>query len=262
MNHYSGSLESCEQKFALPKVSVITVVFNGETTIERTIKSVVSQTYPNLEYLIVDGGSSDGTNAVVQKYIDKISAFISEPDKGLYDAMNKGMVQATGDYFWFINSGDEIVGSDTLAEVFKSNSLADIFYGETVIVNEDGMELGLRRLSPPAKLTWKDLKRGMLVSHQSVIVHRRICGSYNLKYRFSADYDWLLSALRKSNRVINTQMVLSRFLDGGLTKKNILPGLRERFQIMVQNYGTISTIIHHVPISLKFIYYFVKHKRF
>lgn len=262
MNHYSGSMESGEQKIAWPKVSVITVVFNGETTIERTILSIVSQTYPNLEYLIVDGGSNDGTHAVVQKYIEKVSCFISEPDKGLYDAMNKGMAHATGDYFWFINSGDEIESAETLFDVFRSRLGADVYYGETVIVDEDGKALGLRRLSPPAKLTWKDFKRGMLVSHQSVIVHRRVCGMYNLKYRFSADYEWLLSALRNSHQVENTNIVLSRFLDGGLTKKNILPGLRERFHIMVKNYGIVSTIIHHVPISLKFIYYFVKHGRF
>jgi hypothetical protein len=102
----------------------------------------------------------------------------------------------------------------------------------------------------------------MLVSHQSFIVSRKVVGLYNLRYRFSADFEWCLMALKKSHTICNTHMVLSRFLDGGLTKKNILPGLRERFAIMVQNFGFFPTVVRHLALGIRLLWYIVKHKRF
>jgi glycosyltransferase involved in cell wall biosynthesis len=250
-------IESCE-----PKVSIITVVYNGFSTLERTIKSVANLNYSNIEYVIVDGASTDGTLDIIKSYSKVITTYLSEPDNGLYDAMNKGMKLATGDYFWFINSGDEVASSNLLNEIFNTGQFADFYYGQTMIVDQNGVEIGLRRLAPKGKLTWKSFKRGMLVSHQSVIVSRTLCTEYSLKYRFSADYEWVLSALRKSKSVVDTNRVLSRYLDGGLTKKNIIPGLRERFAIMIKNYGLLTTLLHHIPISLNFIYFIVKYRRF
>ena len=96
-----------------PKISVITVVYNSVSYIERTIQSVLSQTYPHIEYIIIDGGSGDGTTEIIKKYSGSLAYWVSEPDKGLYDAMNKGLAKATGEFVWFINSGDEISGSKT-----------------------------------------------------------------------------------------------------------------------------------------------------
>ena len=245
-----------------PKVSVITVVYNGAETLERTILSVASQTYPSVEHLIVDGGSCDGTLDIITHYSDYISQWISEPDNGLYDAMNKGIQMARGEYLWFINSGDEIAGPDVLAKVFVNQEEADFYYGETVLVDNQGQLIGDRRLKPPAQLTWKDLRNGMLVSHQSVIVRRRVCNFYDTSYKFSADYNWVVEALKRSKKISNTHLVLSRFLEGGLTRKNIIPGLKERFRIMVNHYGFWSTLLRHLPIAIRFILFFVKHKRF
>lgn len=246
----------------LPKVSIITVVFNAVATLERTILSVQGLDYPYVEYIVVDGASTDGTLPLIRQYEKAIHKFLSEPDKGLYDAMNKGLELATGDYVWFINAGDEVSAPEVLTRLFERSPNADIYYGDTMIVDLDGHEIGHRRLSPPKNLTWNDFRRGMLVSHQSILVARHLARPYDLRYRFSADYDWVLTALRHAQQIVNGQMVLSRFLDGGLTKKNILPGLKERFNIMKKNYGFLATIFHHIPITCRFIRYLFINRRF
>jgi glycosyltransferase involved in cell wall biosynthesis len=115
----------------LPRVSIVTVVYNGEATLERTILSVKSLNYSNLEYIIIDGASKDGTLDIVERHKEVVSRLISEPDKGLYDAMNKGLDLASGDYVWFINSGDEVADPELLNRIFGINSSADIYYGAT-----------------------------------------------------------------------------------------------------------------------------------
>lgn len=248
-----------------PVISIITIVYNGVSSLEKTILSIASQSYPNIEYIIVDGGSTDGTLDIIQKFKHHpINLFISEPDNGLYDAMNKGINMATGDYLWFINSGDEIYESSTLSKIFnaKNTTLADVYYGDTVMINDQGELIGVRRLKPPTHLGWKDFKNGMLVSHQSIIIKREIAGLYNLNYRFSADFEWCLLALKKAKSVVNTHLVLSRFLDGGITKQNIVPGLKERFRIMTRYFGLFSTLLFHIPITLRFVTYVFKNKRF
>lgn len=247
-----------------PKVSIITIVYNGASTLAKTIESIAAQTYSNIEYIIVDGNSTDGTQALIKKYKNNISSWISEPDNGLYDAMNKGIKLATGDYLWFINSGDEIYAPDTLQKIFNNDQepYADIYYGDTVMIDEKGTVIGERRLQPPAQLSWKDFKNGMLVSHQSILISTKIAELYNLKYQFSADFEWCLKALQKANKIVNTNQILSRFLDGGLTKQNIAPGLKERFYIMSRYFGLIPTIWKHIPIGLRFFSYLIKNKRF
>ena len=245
-----------------PVVSIITVVYNGIDTLEQTIKSIINHQYKNIEYIIVDGNSSDGTIELIKRYENHISKWISEPDDGLYDAMNKGMKLASGDYLWFINSGDEIASEDVLEIIFNNNEIADIYYGETLVVDKNNTIVGNRRLTPPKNLAWKDFRKGMLVSHQSVIVSKKICCEYNIKYKFSADFEWVLLALKKAQTIRNCEIVLSKFLDGGLTKKNIIPSLKERFKIMKKYYGLIPTIFYHFPIAIRFFIYYIKNRRF
>ncbi|TLX70935.1 glycosyltransferase [Labilibacter sediminis] len=245
-----------------PKVSIITVVYNGQSTLEATIKSVAQQGYSNIEYIIVDGNSTDSTVDIIKANSLVVTTWISEPDKGIYDAMNKGIDLATGDYLWFMNSGDEIAHPNVLENIFKQNANADIYYGETVMIDEKGIEIGNRRLSTPEHLSWKSFKKGMLVSHQSFIVKKSLVSHYNLKYNFSADFEWCLLAMKKAHLIENTHLVLSRFLDGGITKQNIVPGLKERFRIMVHNYGLASTLYQHIFICIKFFSFLLKHKRF
>jgi len=246
-----------------PLVSIITVVFNSKNLLEKTIQSVINQDYRNVEYIIIDGGSKDGTVDIIKKYNDKIAYWISEPDNGLYDAMNKGIQQAKGDYLWFINSGDQIYSDETLRLIIDGGkTYADVFYGLTVMIDINGKEIGNRRLKPRENLTWKSLRMGMLISHQSIIARKSIIPFYDLKYRFSADFDWMIKVLKKADSVKYTNLILSKFLDGGLTKQNILPGLKERFRIMCNNYGVFPTILRHFIIGIKFLGFVARHKRF
>ncbi len=247
----------------LPLISIITVVFNSVDFIEKTIKDVINQSYPNIEYIIIDGGSTDGTVEVLRQYNEFIEYWVSESDRGLYDAMNKGMKSATGDYLWFINSGDLPFDLTVLDNIFRANEqFADIYYGETQIIDTNGKTIGMRRHKAPQKLNWKSLLKGMLVSHQSIIVKKEIAVPYNLEYNLSADFDWLIKVLKKAKSIKNTQLIISKFMDGGLTKKNLIPSLKERFKIMVENYGYFPTIISHFVLVIKLAFYYVKNKRF
>jgi len=248
----------------LPKISIITIVYNGASTIEKTIESIASQSYQNIEYIVVDGGSNDGTMDIIKNYSDTVSKWISEPDNGIYDAMNKGVALSTGDYLWFINSGDEVYAPDTLERIFNTNNspFYDVYYGDTVMIDSEGNEIGSRRLTPPLSLSWRDFKNGMLVSHQSIIVSKRVAPMYNTQYKFSADFEWCLLAMKKADRVINTHQILSRFLDGGITKQNIAAGLKERFRIMIRYFGFIPTLFRHIAIGSRFLLFFVKNRRF
>lgn len=247
----------------LPLISIITVVFNSAGFIEKTIQEVINQSYPNIEYIIIDGGSTDGTIEVLRKYSNYIFYWVSESDTGLYDAMNKGMVNATGDYLWFINSGDLPFDLTILDNVFRAKKqFADIYYGETEIIDPNGETIGMRRHKAPEKLNWKSLLKGMKVSHQSIIVKKEIATPYNLEYKLSADFDWLIKVLKKAKSIENTGLILSKFMDGGLTKKNLIPGLKERFQIMANNYGYFSTVFSHFLLAVKLAFYYLKKRRF
>ncbi|MGZ3823055.1 MAG: glycosyltransferase family 2 protein, partial [Mucilaginibacter sp.] len=184
-----------------PKLSVITVVYNNIADIERTMLSVLNQTYPNIEYIIVDGHSLDGTLEIIKKYEDKIK-LISERDEGIYDAMNKGLAAATGDYVLFMNSGDEIYAPGTVSEIFATTDDADIYYGETEMIAADGQSLGQRRHSAPPEFTWRSFKYGMNVSHQAIYIRRSLTEPYDRKYDLSADIDWIIRAAKKAKRIV------------------------------------------------------------
>jgi glycosyltransferase involved in cell wall biosynthesis len=250
----------------LPVVSVITVVYNSLSLIEKTIRSVVSQTYPNIEYIVIDGGSADGTTEIIRLYEKQISYWISEPDRGIYDAMNKGLAAATGDFVWFMNAGDLIYSDDITARIFSGerSEVAVIYYGDTMIVDPDYREIGLRRLRPPEQLTWKSFRKGMLVCHQAILVSRAIADPFDPAYRHSADFDWVVRALKKAqgSPIINTHMVLCAFLDGGHSKQNIGISLKERFHSMARHYGLIPTVLRHIPIVVRFGWYYLRNKRF
>lgn len=243
-------------------LSIITVTYNAATLLEKTIRSVIDQSYTIIEYIIVDGGSTDGTIDIIKRYESKIRKWISEPDHGIYDAMNKGLKMATGEFVWFINAGDELPNAHIVEQVFCNFPLSDVYVGETMIIDSLGNDIGLRRLRAPLNLSWKDFRFGQRVSHQAFIARRNLAPLYNIHYKHSADTDWQIKILRKSERVANTGLVLCRFLDGGKSKQNIIPSLRERFRIMIKNYGLVATIFNHVVIGIKFFKYLIRHKRF
>ena len=242
-----------------PLLSIITVVYNSEKFIEGTIKSIIDQTFNDYEYIIIDGKSKDQTLDIIKKYDNKVNKWISEPDKGLYDAMNKGIELAKGEYILFMNSGDKLYDKNTLESIFK-NSTADIYYGDTVIINESEQELGPRRLRPPKKLTSKSLKNGMLICHQSLIVKKSISPLFNIEYKYSADYDWSIKCVKNATQVINTNLIISKFMEGGQTSNTVYKGLKERFDIMKKHYGLISAIMQNLFLIPRFFGYLLTKK--
>lgn len=243
-----------------PKFTIITITYNAAHWLERTVLSILSQSYPNIEYLIIDGASTDGTVDIIKQYAPGIAFWISEPDKGLYDAMNKGLKHASGDYVWFINAGDMLQTADTIQRIVmkisKRRILPDIIYGETAIVNAEGKMVGMRRLRAPKNLTWKSFRMGMLVCHQSFIVKRSIVPEYDLHYRLSADYDWCIRCMKLAKSIYNTKIVLTDYLEDGLSTAQRSASLKERYEIMCKYYGKFATVILHGWFAIRF--YFAK----
>lgn len=240
-----------------PKFSIITVTYNAAKVLEDTIQSIVTQTYKNVEYIIIDGRSTDGTLGIINKYRNHIHTVISEPDQGLYDAMNKGIRLATGDYLCFLNAGDCLHEDDTLQLMTHSitgTALPDILYGETDIVDSEGHFLHKRRLSAPETLTWKSFKKGMLVCHQAFFVRRDLAEPYDLHYRFSADFDWCIRIMKKAKVLHNTRLTLIDYLNEGMTTQHHKASLKERFRIMTKHYGLINTLAHHAWFVLRLLY--------
>lgn len=232
-----------------PKFSIITVTYNAEAVLEDTIQSVISQTYHHVEYILVDGASKDGTLSIIDRYRDRITRIVSEPDKGLYDAMNKGLRLATGDYVCFLNAGDSFHEDDTLQQMVHTlrelTELPDVLYGETELVDAEGHFVRMRRLQAPEHLTWRSFRHGMLVCHQAFFAKRTLAEPYDLSYRFSADFDWCIRIMKKSKVLHNTHLTLIDYLEEGMTTRNHKASLHERFRIMAKHYGWLSTVAHH-----------------
>lgn len=245
------------------KFTIVTCTYNAEAVLQRTLDSVNRQTYCNIEHLIIDGVSKDKTIAMVKAYLHKSQMgenahkikLYSESDKGLYDAMNKGIARATGDYLIFLNAGDVFPSADTLEYVEgcvgEGEVLPGVLYGDTDIVNNEGHFVRHRRLAPPARLTWKSFMWGMLVCHQSFYARTDLAKNipYNLEYRYSADVDWCIRIMKAAAArhlpLRNVNAVITNFLDGGMTTQNHRASLKERFQVMRTHYGLITTLFVH-----------------
>jgi len=245
----------------LPKLSVITIVYNNVKDIERTMLSILNQSYLNIEYIVIDGASTDGTLEVIKKYENRIAKLVSEKDKGIYDAMNKGLVLATGDYVLFMNSGDEIYELETVEKIFATVPNADIYYGETEMYDENWNSLGRRRHQAPEHFTWESFKYGMSISHQAIYIKRSLTEPYNLQYKYSADIDWIIKIAKKASSIVNTHLYVAKYLVGGMSKKKHRESLKERFHIFSHYYGFFSNLINHIVIAFNLAFYFLKHRR-
>lgn len=254
------------------RFTIVTCTFNAQATLERTLDSVRTQTYMHLEHLIVDGASTDNTLAIARQYKEDTAEedtchdilITSEPDRGLYDAMNKALNRATGDYVLFLNAGDTFPSPDTLEMVAESvgdgESLPAVLYGDTDIVDDEGRFIRHRRLAAPRRLTWRSFMRGMLVCHQAFYARTDLAKAnpYNLDYRFSADVDWCIRIMRQARRerlaMRNVGAVVVNFLDGGLTTTNHRASLRERFRVMAHHYGMLPTLVMHAWFVVRSFY--------
>jgi glycosyltransferase involved in cell wall biosynthesis len=246
---------------AKPVLSVITIVYNNVRDIERTMLSVLNQTYAGIEYIVVDGLSNDGTLDVIKKYKDRIAKLVSEKDEGIYDAMNKGLALATGDYVIFMNSGDEFYDVETVAAVFAIADDADIYYGETEMIDNAGQSLGRRRHKAPKQFTWKVFNLGMSISHQAIYIKRSLIDPYDKRYQLSADIDWIICAAKKAKKIVNANRYVAKYLVGGMSKTKHRQSLLERFDIMKRHYGLMPTVFNHFVIAANLGWYWLKNRR-
>lgn len=250
-------------------LSVITVTFNCRELLPRTLESVLAQAFSSIEHIIVDGASTDGTVELIRENEAHLGAWISEPDKGIYDAMNKGLRMARGKYVLFLNAGDTFYSEGTLLEVFSApaageasivsgeanSGSADIYYGQTKLTDLEGRITGDRRLRAPEQLSWRSFRHGMLVCHQSFIVRRAIAPEYDLSWRICADIDWCIRCMKAAEKIENTHSYIACFLEGGISRQQEKKAWKERFAIMKKYYGLGETLLSHLYIAFRFLRY-------
>lgn len=232
-----------------PLISIVTVVRNGEQTLEQTILSVLGQSYKKIEYIVIDGGSTDGTLDIIRRYEDKITCWISEPDSGIYDAMNKGIRRSHGALIGLLNSDDQYEDQaiQIVVDRYRSSGMSGnvVMYGNFYILDDD---LGLKTEFISSLHYWK----GMTVCHQTMFVSKDVYSRgllYDTKYRYAADYDFFLKAITNNVTFINTDAFLVSFRNSGATYRHVLPINRETLAINRAYFGIWSR--HYLLLMFK-----------
>ena len=229
-------------------ISVITICYNSELSIERTIRSVLSQTYTNIEYIIIDGKSCDGTNAIIQKYQDNISKYVSEEDLGIYNAMNKGLTMTTGEWVCFMNAGDVFVDNQTVERVFFTpiQNNIDVIYGYTICNNKR------MKLAPFFLKKKKSFSMGFC--HQSTFVRSALAKSigFDEKYKIAADYNMIYTIYKQGKTFYNSNTDISIFDNTGISSLKSIPLLKEVANI-IREENSILFYKEYVKILVKHV---------
>lgn len=252
------------------RITYVTITYNAASVLQRTLDSVLSQDYPDILHLIIDGASTDATMQLVDDYIVRSNAadnghsiqVTSEPDKGIYDAMNKGLRSITGDYVCFLNAGDFLPASDTVSRIVEKvgDQSPAVLYGDTDIVDGEGRFLHHRRLAPPEHLSWKSFRQGMLVCHQAFYARTdfAIATPYDLRYRYSADVDWCIRVMKAAAKenvpLLNLKMVVANYTEEGQTTLHHRDSLWERYHVMERHYGRLQTFLLHLWFALRSVF--------
>ena len=219
------------------KISIITVCFNSEDTIRDTIESVLSQTHPDIEYIIVDGASSDNTLSIIQEYQDQISKVVSEPDKGIYDAMNKGIQLATGHFVGILNSDDVFFDQDTikgLVDFFRSNPELDGAYADLVYVQRDRLDKVSRYYTSRNFHPWQ-IRFGLIFPHPTLYVKPELfrkLGYYRLDYRVAADFEMMARLITNGVNLARNPLVMVKMREGGISSTGFKWRVHQNFEIV------------------------------
>lgn len=225
------------------KVSIITSVFNNEETIEETLNSVLSQDYNDIEYIVIDGASTDRTCEIVKKYLDHVDVFISEPDKGIYDGLNKGIKVATGDIISFLHSDDIFYDKTTISEVVSAfqHYNTDSVYGDLVYIDKKDSNK-IVRYWKSGRFSKKKLKYGWMPPHPSLFVKKHIYekfGIFDTSFKIAADYDVVLRFFGTANiSTVYVEKVFVKMRTGGESNrdiKNLLKKTMEDYKAMKKN---------------------------
>jgi len=242
----------------LPLISIITVTYNGVRYLEETIQSVINQTYDNVEYIIIDGGSTDGTLDIIKKYQDKIDYWVSERDNGISDAFNKGVQVAKGDYINFQGDGDGFVSSDALEKVFRDiNPDEDIFVSARIQrVDVDGEEMFTSKHIE--RFDRKSLLFRMPMPHQGLFTHKSYFekyGAFDVNNIFSMDYEHLLRSYKEFPKVSTKNVVVARWRADGIGKGRILEVLKEYNKIKRDNNVASDVVLTVINYWILFKYH-------
>lgn len=234
-----------------PKITVITVTYNCVSTLEATIQSVLGQSYPNIEYIIIDGGSGDGTVGVIERYSDRLAYWVSEQDGGIYDAMNKGIAAATGDYINFMNAGDMFHAPTALADLVSNMDLdADVVCGDTIIRTAVGQYV---RNVPPFSM----LDTTMIIGHQSALIrtalHQQI--PYDTSFKISGDYNFFYTCYKQGKVFQYIASVVATFdAVEGVSNNNYRLSVKENARIQ----GVKDTLLRKIFVEIGYAWYLTK----
>lgn len=232
-----------------PLITVITVVFNDEKNLEKTIESIINQTYKNIEYIIVDGGSTDKTLEIIQKYEDRIDYWITENDKGIYDAMNKGISLARGEWINFMNSGDIFFAKETISKInFDRDKNINVLYGDA-----ETEYTGFSKIYKAGDL--RDLPYSMQFSHQSAFFRTAYHQEnlFTLKYKFASDFYFILKLfINNPDSFAEVPIVISSVSVGGISDKKTYLSVYERW-LIIRELGikNFSVNIHYFGLLIK-----------
>jgi len=231
-----------------PIVSIITIVKNDSENLERTIKSVIAQTYNNIEYIIIDGGSTDNTIKIIQRYEKNIFNWISEPDNGIYDAMNKGIKIAKGKWIVFLNAGDIFYKKNTLEKVFLGNYYStDFIYGDCKIV----YNYGFSRVNKAGDI--KELWKGMIFSHQSLFTHNEVFkkNKFNIENKIGGDFEFIYQCYLNRYKFHYLGFPVAEVLAGGLSDV-------KRIRSVISWWSTVNKYSMNIKINIYYLNLFCK----
>lgn len=254
------------------KISIITIAYNNEKDIRPTLESVINQTYNNIEYIVVDGKSSDKTLDIINEYSSSITKIISEPDKGIYDAINKGIQNATGNVVGLIHAGDRLYDNNVINDIasfFKNNDI-DAIYGQSVIVNANDRPIRVNK-SPSFKKAL--FRRGWMPSHQSIYIKRELfdeLGHYRLDLGSYSDYEFVLRYFYFNDlKVVLLDRFILKFALGGVSTTNyeeILMAQKEHrncWKVNGENppfYMSCLKLIRKIPQFTQSLFYRISNK--
>jgi glycosyltransferase involved in cell wall biosynthesis len=230
-------------KNEMPLVNIITVAYNAKNDLEKTIQSVIKQDYPKINYIIIDGESNDGTQEMVEKYMDKINIYVFEKDEGIYEAMNKGISKVEEGYMNFLNAGDEFMSENVISELFSDVGDAyDIVYGKIIpgkITNE--------KMENPQK-SWKFTKRNLLLHnsavlcHQAMFIRKEIAPLYDTSYKIKGDLDWYFEIIKRNPKLSyrRSNVVVTNYKGGGMSEKRYVLDIYEVTKLIIKRFGLSS----------------------